>query len=126
MGFKFQFVTLAGFHSLNSGMFELARAYRDEGMAAYTRLQEKEFAMEKEFGFARHQAPELCRRQLLRRSSAYHHRRHRLDHRHARLHRGGAVRQGVRSCEGRVARGDSPPNLSRSRLCLTRRREDAK
>ncbi|GIK74621.1 MAG: isocitrate lyase [Chloroflexota bacterium] len=51
MGFKFQFVTLAGFHSLNSGMFELARAYRDEGMAAYTRLQEKEFAMEKEFGF---------------------------------------------------------------------------
>jgi isocitrate lyase len=52
MGFKFQFVTLAGFHSLNSGMFELARAYRDEGMAAYTRLQEKEFAMEKEFGFA--------------------------------------------------------------------------
>jgi isocitrate lyase len=45
-------VTLAGFHSLNSGMFELARAYRDEGMAAYTRLQEKEFAMEKEFGFA--------------------------------------------------------------------------
>jgi isocitrate lyase len=51
MGFKFQFVTLAGFHSLNSSMFELARAYRDEGMAAYTRLQEKEFAMEKEFGF---------------------------------------------------------------------------
>ncbi|MFN3982896.1 MAG: isocitrate lyase, partial [Caldilinea sp.] len=58
MGFKFQFVTLAGFHSLNSGMFELARAYRDEGMAAYTRLQEKEFAMEKEFGFTavRHQS----------------------------------------------------------------------
>ena len=51
MGFKFQFVTLAGFHSLNSGMFELARAYKDGGMAAYTRLQEKEFAMEKEFGF---------------------------------------------------------------------------
>jgi isocitrate lyase len=52
LGFKYQFVTLAGFHSLNSGMFELARAYRDEGMAAYTRLQEKEFAMEKEFGFS--------------------------------------------------------------------------
>lgn len=51
LGFKFQFVTLAGFHSLNSGMFELARAYKDEGMAAYTRLQEKEFAMEREFGF---------------------------------------------------------------------------
>ena len=41
----------AGFHSLNSSMFELARAYKSEGMAAYTRLQEKEFAMEKEFGF---------------------------------------------------------------------------
>ena len=52
LGFKFQFVTLAGFHSLNSSMFELANAYRDEGMAAYTRLQEKEFAMEKEFGFS--------------------------------------------------------------------------
>ena len=52
LGFKFQFVTLAGFHSLNSGMFELAHAYRDEGMAAYTRLQEKEFAMEKELGFS--------------------------------------------------------------------------
>ncbi|MFO7633583.1 MAG: isocitrate lyase [Caldilinea sp.] len=52
MGFKFQFVTLAGFHSLNSAMFELARAYKSEGMAAYTRLQEKEFAMEKEFGFS--------------------------------------------------------------------------
>ncbi|HHY55217.1 MAG TPA: isocitrate lyase [Chloroflexi bacterium] len=52
MGYKFQFVTLAGFHSLNSGMFELAHAYRSEGMAAYTRLQEKEFAMEKEHGFS--------------------------------------------------------------------------
>ncbi len=51
LGYKFQFVTLAGFHSLNSSMFELARAYKSEGMAAYTRLQEKEFAMEKEFGF---------------------------------------------------------------------------
>ena len=45
-------MTLAGFHSLNSAMFELAHAYRDEGMAAYTRLQEKEFAMEKELGFS--------------------------------------------------------------------------
>jgi isocitrate lyase len=52
MGYKFQFVTLAGFHSLNSGMFELARAYKSEGMAAYTRLQDKEFAMEKEHGFS--------------------------------------------------------------------------
>lgn len=52
LGYKFQFVTLAGFHSLNSAMFELAQAYKNEGMAAYTRLQDKEFAMEKEHGFS--------------------------------------------------------------------------
>jgi len=46
MGYVFQFVTLAGFHALNHGMFELARGYRDEGMAAYSRLQEAEFASE--------------------------------------------------------------------------------
>ncbi len=46
MGYKFQFVTLAGFHSLNHGMFELARTYRDRGMAAYSELQQAEFASE--------------------------------------------------------------------------------
>ncbi|MDP2309842.1 MAG: isocitrate lyase [Pseudomonadota bacterium] len=46
MGYKFQFVTLAGFHSLNHGSFELARAYKQEGMAAYARLQSEEFAAE--------------------------------------------------------------------------------
>jgi isocitrate lyase len=46
MGYKFQFVTLAGFHALNFGMFELARKYRDRGMAAYSELQEAEFAAE--------------------------------------------------------------------------------
>ena len=46
MGYKFQFVTLAGFHSLNHAMFELAGAYREEGMAAYSRLQQAEFASE--------------------------------------------------------------------------------
>lgn len=46
MGYKYQFVTLAGFHSLNYSMFELARSYRDEGMTAYVRLQETEFARE--------------------------------------------------------------------------------
>lgn len=46
MGYKFQFVTLAGFHSLNVSMFELARGYRERGMAAYSELQEKEFAAE--------------------------------------------------------------------------------
>jgi len=46
MGYKFQFVTLAGFHALNYSMFELARNYREEGMAAYSRLQDAEFASE--------------------------------------------------------------------------------
>ena len=46
MGYKFQFVTLAGFHSLNHGMFELAMGYKDRGMAAYSELQQKEFASE--------------------------------------------------------------------------------
>lgn len=46
MGYRFQFVTLAGFHQLNHGMFELARGYRDRGMAAYAELQQAEFASE--------------------------------------------------------------------------------
>ena len=56
MGYKFQFVTLAGFHSLNHGMFELASGYRDRGMAAYSELQQAEFASEA-FGYTatRHQ-----------------------------------------------------------------------
>ena len=45
-GYRFQFITLAGFHSLNAGMFELARGYRDRGMSAYVELQEREFALE--------------------------------------------------------------------------------
>lgn len=46
MGYKFQFVTLAGFHQLNHGMFQLAQGYRDRGMAAYSELQQAEFASE--------------------------------------------------------------------------------
>ncbi|MHC0038315.1 isocitrate lyase [Pseudoneobacillus sp. C159] len=46
MGYKFQFVTLAGFHALNHSMFELARGYKERGMAAYSELQESEFASE--------------------------------------------------------------------------------
>lgn len=46
MGYKFQFVTLAGFHALNHGMFELARGYKERGMAAYSELQQAEFASE--------------------------------------------------------------------------------
>ena len=56
MGYKFQFVTLAGFHALNHGMFELARRYKESGMAAYSDLQQAEFASE-QFGYTatRHQ-----------------------------------------------------------------------
>src|SRR5579883_2741020 len=50
MGYKFQFVTLAGFHALNYSMFELALGYRDHGMAAYSKLQQAEFALEP-FGY---------------------------------------------------------------------------
>src|SRR6202167_3454915 len=52
MGYKFQFVTLAGFHALNLSMFELARGYKLTGMTAYSRLQEKEFSSETEYGYA--------------------------------------------------------------------------
>ena len=51
MGYKFQFVTLAGFHTLNTSMFELADGYRDEGMTAYSRLQDKEFDLHENRGF---------------------------------------------------------------------------
>ncbi len=56
MGYKFQFVTLAGFHTLNYSMFKLARGYRDRGMAAYSELQESEFAAESEgYSATKHQ-----------------------------------------------------------------------
>ena len=56
MGYRFQFVTLAGFHSLNHSMFKLARGYKDRGMAAYSELQQAEFAAEAEgYTATRHQ-----------------------------------------------------------------------
>jgi isocitrate lyase len=51
MGYKFQFITLAGFHALNLSMFELARGYKVSGMTAYSRLQEKEFSREFTHGY---------------------------------------------------------------------------
>jgi len=51
MGYKFQFVTLAGFHTLNASMFELAHHYTQKGMTAYSAFQEKEFSLERESGF---------------------------------------------------------------------------
>ena len=57
MGYKFQFITLAGWHALNSSMFELSRAYKKDGMYAYSQLQEKEFADEQHgFRAAKHQS----------------------------------------------------------------------
>ena len=56
MGYKFQFITLAGFHALNHSMFQLARGYRERQMAAYVELQEAEFAAEKDgYSAVRHQ-----------------------------------------------------------------------
>ena len=57
MGYRFQFITLAGFHALNASMFDLAKSYADEGMPAYVRLQEREFELEP-LGYTatRHQA----------------------------------------------------------------------
>jgi isocitrate lyase len=56
MGYKFQFITLAGFHALNESMFELARGYAEEGMTAYVRLQEREFELEADgYTATRHQ-----------------------------------------------------------------------
>jgi len=51
MGYKFQFVNLAGFHSLNLGMFDLARGFRETGMAAYARLQQSEFELAESYGY---------------------------------------------------------------------------
>ncbi len=51
MGYKFQFITLAGFHSLNYAMFDLARKYHDQGMTAYAELQDAEFDAEREYGY---------------------------------------------------------------------------
>ena len=55
-GYKFQFITLAGFHSINSSMFELALNYKGGNMAAYVELQQREFAMEDDgYSATRHQ-----------------------------------------------------------------------
>jgi len=52
MGYKFQFVTLAGFHALNLSLFELAREYRETGMSAYSKLQQREFQAAKQADYA--------------------------------------------------------------------------
>ncbi len=57
MGYKFQFITLAGWHALNNSMFRLSKAYKQDGMFAYSQLQEQEFADEAHgFRAAKHQS----------------------------------------------------------------------
>ncbi|MEN7551018.1 isocitrate lyase [Rapidithrix thailandica] len=57
MGYKFQFITLAGFHALNTSMFELSKAYKANGMAGYSAMQQREFALQEEgFTAVKHQA----------------------------------------------------------------------
>ena len=57
MGYKFQFITLAGFHAMNTSMFELSRAYKERGMAGYSELQEREFSLQEEgFAAVKHQS----------------------------------------------------------------------
>jgi isocitrate lyase len=57
LGYKFQFITLAGFHALNTSMFELSRAYKEKGMLGYSALQQREFALQADgFKAVKHQA----------------------------------------------------------------------
>lgn len=95
MGYRFQFVTLAGFHSLNHGMFDLARGYAEHGIAGYVDLQEREFTATVARFHCR-QAPARGRDRLLR--PRFHRREPRLlDHRARRLHGGTAVPPGLGS-----------------------------
>lgn len=56
LGFRFQFITLAGFHALNTSMFEISKAYKERGMAGYSELQQKEFALQEDgFSAIKHQ-----------------------------------------------------------------------
>ena len=67
MGYKFQFITLAGFHALNYSMFDLAHGYARSNMTAFVELQEREFAAAVA-GLHRREAPARGRHQLLRRN----------------------------------------------------------
>ncbi len=66
LGYRFQFITLAGWHALNLSMFELAAAYGADGMLGYSQLQQREFGQEAP-GLSRDQASGICRYRLLRR-----------------------------------------------------------
>ena len=89
MGFKFQFITLAGFHALNYSMFDLAYGYARNQMSAYVELQEREFAAE-ERGYTATKHQREVGAGLLR-PHRHHGRPQLLDHRADRLHRRGPV-----------------------------------
>ena len=93
MGYRFQFVTLAGFHALYHSMFELAHGYRERGMAAYSELQQREFGSE-DRGYTATAPPARGRRRLLRRGRAGDRGRDGLHHRPDRVDGGGAVHDG--------------------------------
>ena len=112
MGYKFQFITLAGFHSLNQAMFDLASGYAEEGMPAYVRLQDAEFAAEKHgYTATRHQR-EVGTGYFDLVTSAIS--AGRVDHgRAARLDRERAVRRSALSPAG--PRGHGPTHPPRDR-----------
>ena len=110
MGYKFQFVTLAGFHALNYSMFQLARGYRQRQMSAYVALQQEEFAAE-ERGLHRHEASARSRRWLLRQRDASHHCGHFFDGCAQGLDGRGAVHDPTPASSG-LTRGESPPSGS--------------
>ncbi len=98
MGYKFQFITLAGFHSLNYSMFNLAHGYARNQMSAFVELQEAEFAAVDE-GLHRGQAPARSGHRLLRRRDADDPGRTIVDHRAQGLDRGRAV---LRKAQDRI------------------------
>ncbi len=118
MGYKFQFVTLAGFHALNYSMFKLAHGYRDRGMAAYSELQEAEFAAEAD-GYTADETSARSRHRLFRRRRPGHRGRRMLDRGSARLDRTRAVS---------LIMSQPSPSLTDSRLaalCAEETRERA-
>ena len=100
LGYKFQFVTLAGFHSLNGAMFELSRDYARTGMTAYARLQEREFALAASDGYSGDPPPAVRRDRLLRRGADDHHGRPRSHYGPGRFDR---ARSSDKPCRRRLA-----------------------
>jgi hypothetical protein len=108
MGYRFQFITLAGFHALNASMFELAKGYSAEGMSAYVRLQEHEFELEED-GYTADAPPARGRRRLLRPRRPGGLGRRELDARSQGLDRRGSVQQELNRCGGSSCVGARVP-----------------